>query len=70
MLAGCVKLSYLSAAELPTPLPTWMARADVAVAVGVGLGAALLAAWHVVSTFSSGRPTRHPTAERAGHTIS
>jgi hypothetical protein len=54
-LAGLVKVSYLSASELPTSLPAGLARADVAMAIGVGLGALLLAAWWAGQAWSAGR---------------
>jgi hypothetical protein len=52
VLAGVVKTSYLGAVELPTALPAWLARTDVAVAMGVLLGAALVTMWWAARTLA------------------
>jgi len=47
VLVGGAQLSWLSSSQLPTGLPPGVARATVAVALGAGVGVALvpLAQW-------------------------
>jgi hypothetical protein len=63
-LAGFMKVPYLNANEVPSPLPGWLARADVAVAMGVGAAAGLVVLWWALRTLStsarSARVRPHP----------